>query len=44
MFVPGEVFFSAAFESDPTLFEGALKQRVLVCTPTIFVALVKAIA
>lgn len=44
MFVPGEAFFAAAIESDPTLFEQALRQRVLISTPTTFIALVKAIA
>ena len=44
MFVPGEAFFAAAIESDPNLFEQAVIQRVLISTPTTFIALVKAIA
>ncbi|MFD1696336.1 DNA recombination protein RmuC [Roseibium aestuarii] len=44
MFVPGEAFYSAAIDQDPTIFENALKQKVLICTPTTFIALVKAIA
>lgn len=44
MFVPGEAFFAAAIESDPALFERAVKERVLISTPTTFIALVKAIA
>lgn len=44
MFVPGEAFFAAAIESDPSLFEQALRQKVLISTPTTFIALVKAIA
>ena len=44
MFVPGEAFFAAAIESDPNLFEQAVRQRVLISTPTTFIALVKAIA
>ena len=44
MFIPGEAFFAAAIEKDPGLFETAVSQRVLICTPTTFVALVKAIA
>ena len=44
MFIPGEAFFAAAIEKDPDLFETAVRQRVLICTPTTFVALVKAIA
>ena len=44
MFVPGEAFFAAGLESDPTIFERAVKDRVLITTPTTFIALVKAIA
>ena len=44
MFVPGEAFFAAAIESDPDLFEQAVRQKVLISTPTTFIALVKAIA
>ena len=44
MFIPGEAFYAAAIEKDPDLFETAVRQRVLICTPTTFVALVKAIA
>ena len=44
MFIPGEAFFAAAIESDPALFERAVKGQVLISTPTTFIALVKAIA
>lgn len=44
MFVPGDNFVSAAFERDPDLFEDAIKSRVLICTPTTFIALAKAIS
>lgn len=44
MFVPGEAFFAAAVEQDPALLEDALARRVLIATPTTFIALVKAIA
>ena len=44
MFVPGESFFAAAIESDPELFESAVRQRVLISTPTTLIALVKTIA
>lgn len=44
MFVPGDNFVSAAFERDPSLFEDGLKNRVLICTPTTFIALAKALA
>lgn len=42
MFVPGEAFFAAAIESDPNLFEQAVRQSVLISTPTTLIAFVKA--
>jgi DNA recombination protein RmuC len=44
MFVPGDNFVSAAFERDQELFEDGVKARVLICTPTTFIALAKAIS
>jgi DNA recombination protein RmuC len=44
MFIPGENFFAAAAERDPTLFEDAVAKKVLIVTPTTLVALSKAIA
>lgn len=44
MFVPGDNFFSAAIERDPSLFDDAISKRVLIATPTTFIALAKAIA
>ncbi len=44
MFVPGDNFVSAAFERDPQLFEDGINARVLICTPTTFIALAKAIS
>ncbi len=44
LFVPGEAFYSAAMEQDPTIFETALESKVLVCSPTTLIALVKSIA
>jgi DNA recombination protein RmuC len=44
MFVPGDNFFSAAVERDLALFDDAISKRVLIATPTTFIALAKAIA
>lgn len=44
MFVPGDNFVSAAFERDPDLFQDGVNARVLICTPTTFIALAKAIS
>ncbi len=44
MFVPGEAFYSAAIEAAPDLFEEAVRNRVLISTPTTLIALIKAIA
>jgi DNA recombination protein RmuC len=44
MFLPGESFFSAAVESDQTLYEDCLKSHVIVATPTTLLALLKTVA
>ena len=44
LFLPGEAFFAAALEADPTLLESALGERVLLATPTTLIALLKAAA
>ena len=44
MFVPGEAFYAAALEQAPDLFEQAVRDRVLIATPTTLIALVKAVA
>jgi DNA recombination protein RmuC len=44
MFLPGETFFSAALQHDPTLFEFAATRRVVVASPMTLIALLYAVA
>lgn len=44
MFLPGEVFFSVAIEQDPELVEFAMRERILITTPTTLLALLHTIA
>ncbi|HEY3644952.1 MAG TPA: DNA recombination protein RmuC [Gammaproteobacteria bacterium] len=44
LFIPGDQFLSAALDREPNLIEEALRQKVMLATPTSFVALLKAVA
>jgi DNA recombination protein RmuC len=44
LFIPGENFFAAAVERDPSLFEDAMKARVVIVTPVTLMALARSIA
>ena len=44
LFIPGDQFLSAALDVDHALLEDALKQKVILATPTSFVALLRAVA
>ena len=43
MFLPGEAFLYAAVERDPAVIEDAMKDRVIIATPTTLIALLKAV-
>ncbi len=43
MFIPGESFFGAAVEADPSLIEDAMGRRVAIASPMTLVALLRAV-
>ena len=44
LFIPGDQFLSAALDQDHGLLEDALQKKVILATPTSFVALLRAVA
>lgn len=44
LFIPGDQFLAAALDLDRALLEDALRQRIILTTPTSFIALLRAVA
>ncbi len=44
LFLPGDQFLSAALAERPDLLDNALKQSIIIATPSTFMALLKVVA
>ncbi len=44
LFIPGEIFYTAALQQDPELIEAGVSERVLITSPTSLIALLRAVS